>query len=124
MIRAVEPSSPEWLAAGFAEQVVQWARPHCASLSADALKRVGLAAHRLSLATSAGHVCLPLQDLITSDLEGAHANQPPLRLEDLRLEDLRQALLDSGIVGTPQHPGACPMILDDFNRLYLHRYFD
>lgn len=124
MIHAVEPSSPEWLAAGFAEQVVQWARQHCASLPADALKRVGLAAHRLSLATSAGHVCLPLQDLITSGLEGADANHPPLRLEDLRLEDLRQALLDSGIVGTSQHPGACPMILDDFNRLYLHRYFD
>jgi exodeoxyribonuclease V alpha subunit len=37
---------------------------------------------------------------------------------------LRRDLLASGVVGTPQAPQALPLILDDQDRLYLHRYFD
>ena len=41
-----------------------------------------------------------------------------------RIAALRADLLASGLVGTPQALGAMPMILDDQDRLYLHRYFD
>ncbi len=37
---------------------------------------------------------------------------------------LRRALLESGMVGTPEMSAAQPLILDDEGRLYLHRYFD
>jgi exodeoxyribonuclease V alpha subunit len=37
---------------------------------------------------------------------------------------LREALLASRVVGTPQRRGVMPLILDDDDRLYLHRYFD
>ncbi|MFN7725306.1 MAG: exodeoxyribonuclease V subunit alpha [Rubrivivax sp.] len=39
------------------------------------------------------------------------------------LARLRHTLLASGLVGTPQAPGALPLVLDDGNRLYLHRLF-
>lgn len=124
MIQSLEPSTPEWLAAGFAEQVVQWARQHCDALPADALKRVWLAAHRLSLATSAGHVCLPLHDLLSASRDAAAPERTDSNPPALTLGSLRQSLMDSGTVGTPLDPGACPMVLDDHDRLYLHRYFN
>ena len=37
---------------------------------------------------------------------------------------LREALLASGMVGTPDAPDTCPLILDADGRVYLHRYFD
>ena len=40
------------------------------------------------------------------------------------VEALRRALLGSGLVGTPEAPGAMPLVLDADGRLYLHRYFD
>ena len=43
---------------------------------------------------------------------------------DLDEPALRRALLESGMVGTPEAPAAHPLILDDDGRLYLHRYFD
>ncbi|MEO8125039.1 MAG: exodeoxyribonuclease V subunit alpha, partial [Burkholderiales bacterium] len=36
----------------------------------------------------------------------------------------RQTLLASRVVGTPDAPGAMPLVLDADGRLYLHRYFD
>jgi exodeoxyribonuclease V alpha subunit len=39
-------------------------------------------------------------------------------------DSLREALLQSGVVGTPEVRGAMPLILDADGRLYLHRYFD
>ena len=36
----------------------------------------------------------------------------------------RKALLASGVVGTADAPGNCPLVLDAEGRLYLHRYFD
>jgi exodeoxyribonuclease V alpha subunit len=91
------------LADGFALQVERWAQ----ALGDDAVTaaRARQAAHALSLATGDGHVCLPLADLPDSG-------------------DLRRVLLSSQVVGTPAAPGACPLILDADDRLYLHRHFD
>ena len=91
------------LADGFALQVERWAR----ALGDDAATAASArqAAHALSLATGDGHVCLPLADLPDGD-------------------DLRRVLLSSQVVGTPAAPGACPLILDADDRLYLHRHFD
>ena len=91
------------LADGFALQVERWALAQGDDVATAA--RVRQAAHALSLATGDGHVCLPL-----ADLDGG--------------EDHRRVLLSSGVVGTPGAPGARPLILDDENRLYLHRHFD
>ncbi len=91
------------LAAGFALQVERWARAQ--GDDAATATRVRQAAHALSLATGDGHVCLPLADLDAG-------------------EGLRRVLLSSGVVGTPAAPRARPLILDDEDRLYLHRHFD
>ena len=104
---AADPA--ETLAAGFADRVVQWARASGAPLpSLDALHA---AARMTSLATSAGHVCIHVDEI-------AAALPAP---RDLFLAD---TLLDSTMVGTPAKPGSMPLILDNQGRLYLHRYFD
>ena len=90
------------------------------------------AAHEVSLATSNGNVCLLLSDL-TVALFPSRGRQPlppspsgggqgwgPLPDPTT----LRTILLNSGVVGTPAHPGSLPLILDEDGRLYLHRYFD
>ena len=92
------------LAEGLARQVEGWAR-RLGATDAAALTAAH-AAQALSLATSDGHVCLQL-----SDLAGDAAA-------------MRQQLLNSRVVGTPRQPGAMPLILDDDDRLYLHRHFD
>ena len=94
------------LAEGFAQQVERWARVHTADAAVLRLARD--AALGSSLATADGHVCLPLAEL------AAHDN----------VRGTRAALLSSGVVGTPADPGARPLILDDEDRLYLHRHFD
>ena len=102
------------LAEGFARHVEQWARDmKCDDAGVRTVRR---AAFEVSMATSDGHVCLSLAELATG-LAPAHASAP-------YLAPLRQGLLASGLVGTPDSPGALPMILDDDDRLYLHRYFD
>jgi exodeoxyribonuclease V alpha subunit len=122
------PSAPataaDRLAAGFAAQVSGWSR----KLGADAATQriAGHAAAALSLATSQGHVCLSLQELgqraaIDIDIDrdsDIHTDS------DIDSATLRAALIASGVVGTPEHPAALPMILDREGRLYLHRYFD
>ena len=104
------------LALGFASHVEQWAKRlqeiDAGSLSGLNLATVKQAAFELSLATSDGHVCLSLTDLAT-------VLTPAPRIATLRAD-----LLASGLVGTPQALRAMPMILDDQDRLYLHRYFD
>jgi exodeoxyribonuclease V alpha subunit len=122
----------ERLATGFAEHVVRWAkrlregengivvmpgstrhpaRRPAAPRSDDTSTQEALrrAAHATSLATSNGHVCVLLSDLATPDQDAA---------------TLRTTLLNSGVVGTPSHPGSLPLILDEDGRLHLHRYFD
>lgn len=49
-----------------------------------------------------------------------HAGQPS-HVPDIAA--WRSLLLASGVVGTPEQPGACPLILDAADRLYLHKYF-
>ncbi len=104
------PLPPELtLADGFAHHVVRWAREANAPPHAqEALRSTARAA---SLATSSGHVCTYLADIVaSSDNLDAHA--------------LRKMLLESGMVGTPDAPDAHPLILDAEGRVYLHRYFD
>ena len=96
------------LAEGFSLQVERWARA-CAA-DAPLAKWLRLAAQALSLAIGEGHVCLPLAELAGDEWPDLPA--------------LRRALQASGVVGTPQSPGACPLILDGEDRLYLHRHFD
>jgi exodeoxyribonuclease V alpha subunit len=103
------------LADGFARHASRWA----AAQGADAatVAAAGHAATALSLAVSAGHVCLVLASLAAAAPDG----DAPIRLD---VAGWREALLASGIVGTPTAPGALPLILDADDRLYLHRYFD
>ena len=102
------------LAEAFGHYVERWAAEHRAPAAVCAMVR--RAAVHLSTATSTGHVCLYLSGLAAS-----------LTAEDARVitpGELREALLESGLVGSPRSPGARPLILDGDNRLYLHRYFD
>jgi exodeoxyribonuclease V alpha subunit len=102
-------SPDQALAEGFAHHVVRWARERNAPDRAlDVLRTV---ARATSLDTASGHVCTDLADIATANGK-------------LDEHDLRHALLASGVVGTPQAPGAQPLILDDDGRVYLHRYFD
>jgi exodeoxyribonuclease V alpha subunit len=103
------------LADGFARHAAQWAAAEDAS--AASVAAVDQAARALSLAVSAGHVCLMLASLAAAAREA----EPASRLD---AAGWRDALLASGVVGTPEAPGALPLILDADDRLYLHRYFD
>lgn len=90
--------APEQLAQGFAQHIARWAqRRGCDAATRQVLHA---AATELALATSEGHVCVSIDAA------------------------LRSRLLLSGLVGTPDSPGALPLILDADDRLYLHRYFD
>ena len=103
------------LADGFARHASRWAATEGAN--AATVAAVGRASAALSLAVSEGHVCL----LLASLAAGARDDDAPIRLD---VAGWRAALLASGIVGTPEAPGALPLILDADDRLYLHRYFD
>ena len=96
------------LAEGFALQVERWALAGTAD--APLANWLRQAAQALSLAIGEGHVCLPLAELAGDEWP--------------ELPALRRALHACGVVGTPQTPGARPLILDDEDRLYLHRHFD
>jgi exodeoxyribonuclease V alpha subunit len=69
----------------------------------------------VSQAIADGHVCVDLDELVER-LSG----EPPA----LAVPTLRTLLLESNLVGIPHARGVLPLILDDDNRLYLHRYFD
>ncbi len=100
------------LAEGFAHHVGVWARRRdCDGATVNAVRS---AAASVSLATSAGHVCVSLGELAVAP---SGAGTPDVA-------SLRRRLLASGLVGTPDAPGALPLILDRDERLYLHRYFD
>ncbi|MCG7991010.1 MAG: exodeoxyribonuclease V subunit alpha [Candidatus Thiodiazotropha lotti] len=69
-------------------------------------------------ATDEGHLCLDLdQHAQRTLLPGI---DPTLRTPPL--DEWRSALLDSGVVGSPG--SRQPLVLDDQQRLYLHRYWD
>ncbi|KON81701.1 exodeoxyribonuclease V subunit alpha [Azoarcus sp. PA01] len=95
------------LAHGFAAHVVSWAR---AAGAPDAcVPRLRAAAMRASLAVAAGHVCVPLAELVAADETVAA---------------LRDALLASGVVGRAGAPEPRPLLLDAADRLYLRRHYD
>ena len=106
---AVDAGPNEVLAAGFADRVVHWAS--ASGTPPSTLDALRTAARMTSLATSAGHVCIHLDEIAE-----ALPSSPGLFLAD--------TLLESMMVGTPAKPGSMPLILDDQGRLYLHRYFD
>ena len=134
------------LAQGFAEQVMHWSRGQGAAEASVQLAH--RAALLLSTATSDGQVCIELADseaflalndeAVSADIDTAigidTATNTPLAASTLALTEtgaagvdlpaLRNTLLASGVVGTPDERGAMPMIFDEQNRLYLHRYFD
>ncbi len=92
------------LAEGFAAHCARWAADLGASGVAQ--KAASQAARAVSLATAAGHVCLPLDELADSAAEA---------------ESLSARLLESGVVGPPE--ARRPLVLDAQGRLYLGRYF-
>jgi exodeoxyribonuclease V alpha subunit len=137
-------TSPEiLLAQAFARHVAAWAR--LAGAPAPAVDAAARAARALSLATSEGHVCIDLAELaamaddVTLRTLPLEPPPPPPPLSPLPADDVearrapasrpgtaswRSMLRASGTTGTPDDPGACPLILDDEDRLYLHRDFD
>lgn len=107
-------STDQLLAEGFARHAARWAAAQGAG--AHSVAATAHAAEALSLAVSAGHVCLLLASL------AAPREQAATLPSDTA--GWRAALRASGIVGTPEAPAALPLILDADDRLYLHRYFD
>ncbi|MFT3760491.1 exodeoxyribonuclease V subunit alpha [Thauera sp.] len=139
------------LAEGFARHLLAWAD----TLQAPAESRSVLAsaARRLAFATSAGHVCMPLEAL-SGPADGGFADAAsdqalpswlaPAAVDSMqpasdaspgaadeaaaRLARLRTILHGSGVVaGVSQAStsgSAHPLVLDDGGRLYLRRHFD
>ena len=107
-------SADQLLAEGFARHAARWAAAEGAR--ADSVAATARAAEALSLAVSEGHVCLMLASLVAAGDDAS--SLPP------DIAGWRAALHASGIVGTPEAPGALPLVLDADDRLYLHRYFD
>lgn len=95
-------SAEEALAEGFARSIVEAAGRlgGCPQASLPVLHEAARAA---SLATAAGHTCVPL-----AELAGAAT---------------RDALLATGVVTTADNGGRQPLVIDAADRLYLYRYF-
>ncbi|MDI3513776.1 MAG: exodeoxyribonuclease alpha subunit [Rhodocyclaceae bacterium] len=132
------------LADGFSRHLADWAATLGAP--ADSLTLLETVARRLALATSAGHVCLPLAALAAPDPSTLEEDFPPpddaagpAWDEDgfadagpagggAALAGLRQRLLASGVVidAAQAAPGrsAHPLVVDAGDRLYLRRHFD
>ncbi len=135
------------LAEGFAHHLVAWAE----SLGAPPASLAVLAdlARVLSLATAAGHVCVPLQtiahgpdpDAWRDGVADEYPDDPGFLTEDwpdlpepalagpsAPAADLRAALLASGVVIDAAEAidgrSAHPLVLDADDRLYLRRHFD
>jgi exodeoxyribonuclease V alpha subunit len=100
----------EALAAGFSQQVARWARTSGAPV--DAVDAVSRAARELSARCAGGEVCIELADI------------PAGRGWPGDARSGRDLLLASGVVGSCSSPGSRPLVLDEFDRLYLNRYFD
>ena len=96
------------LAQRFADHVASWAE--ASGAPDDALSILRRVACETSEATTGGHACLSLSDM-------AGQGMP-------ELAEIRRLLLASGVVGTPDDPDTMPLIIDNQQRLYLHRYFD
>ena len=137
---SVATSPATQLAEGFAQHMERWARALGGDeASARLLRR---AAFEVSLGTGDGHVCVMLDDIAATLVAAGDIAATLVAAGDIAatlvaagnistapapstgVEALRRALLGSGLVGTPEAPGAMPLVLDADGRLYLHRYFD
>lgn len=98
------------LAEGFAERIRRWSRD--AGAPESAVRVAQRAAFVVSMATLDGSVCADLADVAVALNDGSDTTT------------IRQRLLDSGVTGQPESRGAMPLIVDQGDRLYLHRYFD
>lgn len=96
---AVELTDPaaRWLAEGFVQHLAQWV---------DLPVEVAECARRLSLFTSAGHVCLPL---------GLVSDTP---------QSLFESLLGCGVATRDPGRTMAPLVIGTEQRLYLTRYFN
>lgn len=79
-----------------------------------------LAAALASAATGQGHVCLDLATAAEGELQPLRSSAPPVRLPPV--EQWRSALAACETVGRPGE--YTPLVLDDGDRLYLHRSWD
>ena len=75
----------------------------------------------VSQATSEGHICVGI-DEVAKSLPGA--GSLTIHAPAFDAATLRSLLMESRVVGSSHAPGVMPLILDDDDRLYLHRYFD
>jgi exodeoxyribonuclease V alpha subunit len=112
-----DPTPADALAAAFSRQVRQWSI--AAGAAAEAADVAAAAARALSLAVSSGHVCWRVPGYAGGAEVDAVGDAPaaPVAID-------RASLLASRVVGTPAEPGAMPLILDEADRLYLHRDHD
>lgn len=104
------------LARAFSRHVQAWVKgtatfPDTTEDRVTAFALLEAAAYQVSLAVSSGDVCLSLDEM---------ADEPNVP----NSETVRQILLESGVIASAHDPGNAPLVLDDDNRLYLHRYFD
>jgi exodeoxyribonuclease V alpha subunit len=88
--------------------------------SADKDPDIFLAAALVSHATGAGDICFNLETAAGHLLTGTKDFKKPVECPDLDV--WLEKLSTSPAVGQPGEN--CPLILDDKNRLYLHRYWD
>ncbi len=108
------------LAEAFSARARHWAEELGASeISAQVVQR---AAFLVSMAVSAGHVCIHLDDFAASG--DAYSDRAPLRRRLFESGIVGRPICGTPIVGTPEARDALPLILDAEDRLYLHRYFD
>ena len=91
-----------------------------ADFSADKNQDVFLAAALVSHATGTGDICFNLETAAGHILTGTADFKKPIQCPDLDV--WLEKLSASPTVGRPGE--ICPLILDDKNRLYLHRYWD
>lgn len=79
---------------------------------------LALAAALVSRQVSEGHICVNLEDF-----SGQSVNQENSEsLSFPQLDTWRKKLTDAAVVGSPGD--FTPLVLDDQNRLYLHRYWE
>lgn len=99
----------ESLAEGFCRQLIGLARTGQAP--EESIQLLGRAARAVSRATTLGHACLFLGDLLGTE-------------DEATLQHSRDLLFASGLVAAEETPTPLPLVLDSENRLYLGRYFD
>ncbi|MGA1270596.1 MAG: exodeoxyribonuclease V subunit alpha [Burkholderiaceae bacterium] len=132
---SIQLDASDALARGFAKHLAAIAKRSGAP--AEVVSPLEHAAYRVSLACSAGSVCVPLGDLLhggkaeletpleprlQASLEPSLA--PPLEAKwRSDLEALREALFASTMLSTSHDP-VRPLVIDEQDRLYLNRYFD